>query len=659
VSASVPVSHPRAESAPEPLAVPNGIWGATPPWVISLVGHLLVLASLWPIHMATSMFQETVVTGTVEDDEPAAALQQEYFHFDTAAAETIGNGGDSSAAAGDRVAPLGPAMETPRAPVLNVIGTATALGTQPATAIKRPVLDMGQTTPDRQLSAVVEMPGSSEHAGGVRGAVDRLAVEIDASLQQENTLVIWLFDATPSMKDRRETIADRFDNIYHELGKLNTAKRAALKTAVAKFGHSVEYLTKKPVDDIETIKKAIRKIKDDGDPDKDSVENVFGACLNAAERFRSYCVGKERWRVMVIAVTDERGSDFNRVEEAISKLRRLGMRVYAVGDDAVFGREKHFFPHVFRDGYRGLGYTLRGPETASLENVQLPFWAGSDYSEITSGFGPYALSRLCDETGGMFLISDELPGPKFDAEILRNYLPDYRPLAQYAAERERNPAKAALAQAAFLSTGEGSAITKVPRPRMQFRADNDNTFRQEISEAQRPLAELDYHLTELHNLLEMGEKSRPYLDTPRWRASFDLALGRVLAMRARAMGYNVMLAEMKTQPRQFQNAGDNTWRIVPASEDHAPPKSQKYAKRARELLEAVIEEHRGTQWALLAKEELSAPMAWDWKELHVDYPPPAPMRQPRNGIQLEEDRQRETMRRQQQRMQEEHPPVKE
>ncbi len=173
------------------------------------------------------------------------------------------------------------------------------------------------------------------------------------------------------------------------------------------------------------------------------------------------------------------------------------------------------------------------------------------------------------------------------------------------------------------------------------------------------MAELDYRLTELHNLLEAGEKSRTQLDTPRWRATYDLALGRVLALRARAMGYNVMLAEMKTQPRQFQTPGDNTWRIVPASEDHAPPRSQKFAKRARELLKGVIEEHRGTQWALLAREELSAPMAWDWRELHIDYPPPAPPRPPRNGIQLEEDRQREMMRRQMDQQRQDHPPVKE
>jgi hypothetical protein len=51
------VSKSRAESANEP----GGLAGSTPSWVISLVGHLLILGSLWPIHMATTMFRETIV----------------------------------------------------------------------------------------------------------------------------------------------------------------------------------------------------------------------------------------------------------------------------------------------------------------------------------------------------------------------------------------------------------------------------------------------------------------------------------------------------------------------------------------------------------------------------------------------------------------------
>ena len=65
----------------------------------------------------------------------------------------------------------------------------------------------------------------------------------------------------------------------------------------------------------------------------------------------------------------------------------------------------------------------------------------------------------------------------------------------------------------------------------RVRADNYNTLRQQITEAQKPLAELDYRLNEMHTLLEAGERDRSRLDTPRWKASFDLAMGRVLAMR--------------------------------------------------------------------------------------------------------------------------------
>jgi hypothetical protein len=624
----------------EEVAAATAKRAAVPPWVISLIGHLLVLASLWPIHFAATLFNEPVVTASVVDEETVSTIPQD-LRFDTAAAPEIGNGGDNTSEIGLRSAPLGAAMETPKAPVVNVASSVSAIGTKQV-VIGRPVADVGIATRNRELSDLVETTGSSEHTGGVRGAIDRLTVEIEASLRQENTLVVWLFDATPSMKSRRDEIADRFENVYRQLGLLGVGGNGALTTAVATFSKTTHYLTKKPVADVGTIQKAIRKIEDEDDDKGHAVENVFAAAVSAGERFRNFRLGsKDRRRVMIVIVTDERGSDFRKVEDAIVKLRRLGMRVYCVGDDAVFGRVEHHIPYVYPDGFRGYGYTERGPETPELENVDLPFWGGGrQLEEMTSGFGPYSLSRLCAETGGLFLISEELPGPKFDPAILRNYSPDYRPIKDYVAERARNGAKEALFEAAKISCDEKHGVRKeMPRPQLVFRADNDNTLRQQITEAQKPLAELDYRLNEMHTLLETGERDRSRLDTPRWRASFDLSMGRVLAMRARALGYNLMLAEMKVSPRPFQDATSNTWRIEPASEEKSPPKIQKFAKRAREYLQGVIEEHRGTQWEALAKEELKSPMGWDWHESRVNYPPPAPPRMPRR-IQLDDERER-------------------
>jgi hypothetical protein len=634
---TAPVETPApASAAPKVAAETTGlpeVRGRIPSWVVSLVGHLLVLVALWPIHFATMLLREPEVTASVTAEETFSTIPQE-LRFDTAAAPEIGNGGDNTSETSLRVAHLGSAIETPKSPVVSAASSVSALGMKQI-SVGRPLADVGVATTNRELSDLIETTGSTEHTGGVRGAIDRLTVEIEASLRQENTLVVWLFDATPSMKGRRDAIADRFENVYRQLGLLGVGGNGALKTAVGTFGKSVQFLTKKPVDDIAAIKKAIRKIQDDGD-EKGAVENVFTAALAAGERFRSFRIGtKERRRVMIVIVTDERGSDTEKLETAIVKLRRMGMRVYCVGDDAVFGRERHYFPYVFEDGFHGFAYTNRGPETADLEGVQLPFWGGRSHrlEELTSGFGPYALSRLCAETGGMYLISEELPGPKFDEAVLRNYWPDYRPKKDYELERARNAAKAALYQAAVVGPPE-----KMPQPQLVFRADNDNTLRQQITEAQKPLAELDYRLNEMHTLLEAGERDRSRLDTPRWRASFDLAMGRVLAMRARALGYNLMLADMKLSPRPFQDATNNTWRIEPASEEKSPSKVQRFAKRAREYLEGVIEDHRGTQWEALAREELQSPMGWDWHELHVNYPPPRPPRPPR--IQLDDDRER-------------------
>ena len=54
------------------------------------------------------------------------------------------------------------------------------------------------------------------------------------------------------------------------------------------------------------------------------------------------------------------------------------------------------------------------------------------------------------------------------------------------------------------------------------------------------------------------------------------------------------------------------------------------AKKARGLLQGVVNEHAGTPWALLAKQELDVSIGWEWKEEQTDLNPPAP-RNPGNN----------------------------
>jgi hypothetical protein len=192
---------------------------------------------------------------------------------------------------------------------------------------------------------------------------------------------------------------------------------------------------------------------------------------------------------------------------------------------------------------------------------------------------------------------------------MRGYAPEYLPIPVYEKQVRQSLCKTALVAAA-----EKSQAKNVPSPQLVFRAENDNVLRTEITEAQRPFAELDYYLAEMHDVLAIGEKDREKVKEPRWQAGFDLAMGRLLAMRARAFGYNQTLADMKVSPKAFQSKDSNRWRLVPARDINTGPAIRKLAQQAEMYLTRVVDQNPGTPWALLAERELSQPMGWDWRE---------------------------------------------
>ncbi|MGE3317544.1 MAG: vWA domain-containing protein [Planctomycetaceae bacterium] len=616
-------ANQHAEESPSLL--PEGSW---PPWLASVGVHALILLALWFVKFTTEqvMGEDLLVTTEISDVDPSR-YEPEKYHFDTVVSNQVGNnattttlepsaGSVASAGTGTGEGGAGRTLGSSDAPPRKFDQTILTVDT-PST--DEAVVSM--IPGDGGLATKVDVNGTTEHPGGVDGAIDRLTFEIASSLKDSKTLVIWLFDASLSLEKRRSDIADRFENVYKQLGIMNVGTNGALKTAVASYGKSTQILTPKPVENIDDIKEAVRKIP----PDKSGVENVFAAVNETTKKWLNFRTSKsDRHNVMVIIVTDERGDDYASLEEGIHTLRRYGIRVYCVGNAAIFGREKGFVRWQYPDGQTDYLPVDQGPETVATERLQLAYWGrNSDIENISACFGPYALTRLCAETGGMYFVSEESDGPKFDPAIMRKYQPDYRPIHEYEQELSKNQAKGGLVRASLAAKAD-----EIPIPQLQFRADTDTALRQQITEAQKPLAVVDYKLTEMQTLLEAGEKDRSRLTTPRWRASYDLAMGRVLALRARAYGYNAILAEMKSQPRPFQDKKNNTWRLTPSTDGEAGQKIDKMIQKAREYLNRVVQEHPGTPWELLAKEELTQPMGWKWRERYVEYPPPP---QPNNN----------------------------
>ena len=583
----------------------SAVWSildVVPAWGVSLLVHVGVILLVAMITLPDIIVPEINLTSSIEPDE----VRQEVYELSTDPTETPGSlstlniQGESAAVAQDR------GMDNHLEQVEQI-----------QEDLVNPRIAQFETMPlpnEAEVLEPIDLTGTTEQAGGTNGAVDRITLEIASSLRQRKTIPVWLFDESLSLEARREAITRRFESIYRQLGLMDDLDtKEALKSAVIGYGENIHVLVKEPTSDITELTNAVKSITND----ESGKENVFAAVDEALKVFTPY-KRKMRANMMIIIVTDERGDDFQSLESIVKRCSRDGIKVYCIGNASIFGREKGFVRYKWEFDSEEFEEDIpvdQGPETAMAEGLQLPFWtnAPGDLTRMSSGYGPYTLSRLTAETGGIFFIADDAVGDTWDPQIMRQYTPDYRPQAEYMKQLQNNLAKQALVTAAQQALSED-----VPIPQRVFQANNDNILREQITEAQKPLAVLDYFLERTHTLLEAGEKHRDKLDSDRWRASYDLAMGRILAMRVRAFGYNAVLAEMKSNPKKFKKSDSNQWRLEPSESINAGGNVRKMNDKALEYLNRVITEHPGTPWAYLAKVELRDPLGWDWVESYTE-----------------------------------------
>ena len=95
----------------------------------------------------------------------------------------------------------------------------------------------------------------------------------------------------------------------------------------------------------------------------------------------------------------------------------------------------------------------QGPESVALEQIRLPFWYdGPQYEALDAGFGPYALSRLAGDTGGIYFVTRMGPSRiSFDPVRMREYKPDWVGREQYEASLQRHPIRQAVLRAAQIT----------------------------------------------------------------------------------------------------------------------------------------------------------------------------------------------------------------
>ncbi|MEL7264893.1 MAG: vWA domain-containing protein, partial [Planctomycetota bacterium] len=326
---------------------------------------------------------------------------------------------------------------------------------------------------------------------GAKGAVDRITFEILRSMEERPTLVCWLFDQSGSLTRQRAEIRQRFDRIYEELGIIEASGQspafngqdsgddkqknteAPLLTSIVGFGDRVALFTEEPTAELSEIKSVV-----DGIPvDSTGNENVFAAISATVDRYkrlrRRGSDGNPIRNVMVIVVTDERGDDAMRMERAITDCKRSGIPVYVIGVPAPFGRAetlvKYVDPNPKFDQSPSWARVDQGPESYMPERVKLGFSGNfSQEPALDSGFGPYALTRMCYETGGIYFTVHPNRNVNrtvrrgeidpfaahishfFDPNVMSRYRPDYVPPQTYVSLVKRSTLRSSLVRAASM-----------------------------------------------------------------------------------------------------------------------------------------------------------------------------------------------------------------
>ncbi|MBC7852388.1 MAG: VWA domain-containing protein [Pirellulaceae bacterium] len=480
-------------------------------------------------------------------------------------------------------------------------------------------------------------------------AVRKVTAEIGKSLELGPVLVVWLLDRTASNYKLLSSATSGAKAWYEsqEVKQMTLEKNKNLQSVVAGFDETLEYVQEEPEDDWQKVRDSFGKVEQTSA----GKEMTFAAVKQVLDKFGTLH-GADRQLVIVI-VTNEVGDDAKLVDEVAPLVQRRAIPVYVVGSAAPWGQSKPFEEQA-RRGPRTSAKAaektedktdekkvgeisqksqddnpVNGPESLYSERVNLPLpvagfgFRGKPTEElIESGFGPFALERLCRAGGGAFLPVRPSGGTvygygsvifwptgaemRFDTPNLAKYAPDYVSEADYQRLLTENKARAALHEAAKIGKAE-----ILDNPNTQFqKGDSEAQLKRRLDEAQQASARVAPQIDRLYEALVPGEGDRDKLTSPRWQAQFDYAFGRTLAAKVRNDSYNQMIASLKAGKGPKDAAEYN---LEQADSYESSSVLKKMADKAKLYLERVVKDHPGTPWAKMAAEDLKAPIGWKWQ----------------------------------------------
>jgi hypothetical protein len=199
--------------------------------------------------------------------------------------------------------------------------------------------------------------------------------------------------------------------------------------------------------------------------------------------------------------------------------------------------------------------------------------------------------------------------PAFSAEKLDEFKADYP-----AAELEKSPFRAAIVKAIH-ALQENATKFKM---RESFVGANSAQVKAKVRNEQTEPGKAKFYLKEALSDLREAAKLRDKEPSKRWQAHFDYVEARLLARLIYLSEYNYALAKIRTDSLPELPEGMTAYQLRLGSKEKVEvPRSESewkgWMKELKRSWERIINQYRGTPWAVIARREQMTALGLEWR----------------------------------------------
>ena len=202
----------------------------------------------------------------------------------------------------------------------------------------------------------------------------------------------------------------------------------------------------------------------------------------------------------------------------------------------------------------------------------------------------------------------------FQDDVMKDYAEDGVSIDAVLKDKEKYRFRAAVVEALNKVRDKWSSGAGVTSIRNQLEGPINDKLKTEVKKENDDWAvgiiELELHLNKLNEVKELRAE-----EPKRWQAHYDFALAGVKSRLAYMNEYNKLLGNIVTEtlPALDPKLNQDGYVLVASDTLKSGKDVKKMAEEAQELFQEITVKHKGTPWAIQAKQEKSVQIGLAWK----------------------------------------------